>query len=124
MRILLIEIASTGTLAGLTPDYAALLQSHDGINGVLVTAPAFDDGYDYHSRYFWPWSGTDEDPVTGGTQMFLARYWSSRLGKTSLRAFQSSRRSGFMALLLQGDTLLISGQAQVIFRGELVVAVA
>ena len=46
-------------------------RSHNGINGVLVTAPSETDGYDFRSRYFWPWSGTNEDPVTGGTHTTL-----------------------------------------------------
>jgi predicted PhzF superfamily epimerase YddE/YHI9 len=52
-------------LASLQPDFTALLNSHDNINGVLVTAPFNDKEYDYHYRYFWPWAGTNEDPVTG-----------------------------------------------------------
>lgn len=38
-------------------------------------------------RYFWPWAGTSEDPVTGGVQTFLAKYWSTRLDKTKMNAF-------------------------------------
>lgn len=57
-RILLIEINDSGVLANLRPDFTALKQSHDGINGVLVTAPSKTDDYDFHSRYFWPWAGT------------------------------------------------------------------
>jgi PhzF family phenazine biosynthesis protein len=79
-RILMLEISSTKDLAGLRPDFNALLKSHGSINGVLVTARA-DDGFDFHSRYFWPWSGTNEDPVTGGTHTFLAKYWGHKLGK-------------------------------------------
>jgi PhzF family phenazine biosynthesis protein len=119
-RILMLEIADAETLARLTPDYAALLRSHSGINGVLVTARGGTEGYDFHSRYFWPWSGTDEDPVTGGTHTFLTGYWSERLGKTRMRSFQSSRRSGFMNVELGDDHVLISGQAVIVFEGRLV----
>ena len=119
-RILLLEIASYRELACLTPDFAALLRSHDAINGVLVTAPA-DDGFDFHSRYFWPWSGTNEDPVTGGTHTFLAPYWSVRLGKRKLRSFQSSARSGSMDLELTDHGLLIRSQALITVRGELLI---
>ena len=61
-KILLLEIASAPELAGLKPDFTALQRSHASINGVLVTAPSGTDGYDFHSRYFWLWSGTNEDP--------------------------------------------------------------
>jgi PhzF family phenazine biosynthesis protein len=119
-RILLLEINSHRELAGLRPDFAALLCSHETINGVLVTAPA-DDGFDFHSRYFWPWSGTNEDPVTGGTHTFLAPYWSVRLGKRNLRSFQSSVRSGSMDLELTDQGLLIRSQALITVRGELLI---
>jgi len=118
-NILMLEIEDTEVLANLTPDYQALLASHKSINGVLVTAPSTDDSYDFHSRYFWPWSGTNEDPVTGGTHTFLAKYWASRLGKNSLRSFQSSRRSGFMNLVLDGDKLFITSLAQIVLAGEM-----
>lgn len=121
-RILMLEIESTEVLAGLSPDFQRLRASHDSINGVLVTAPA-DDGYDFHSRYFWPWSGTDEDPVTGGTHTFLAPYWSARLGRHKLRSFQSSARTGAMEVEIDDDGVVITGQAVVVLRGRLDAAI-
>ena len=121
-EILLLEIASSHQLAELSPDFAALLRSHDGINGVLVTAPSASDDFDFHSRYFWPWSGTNEDPVTGATHTFLAPYWSERLGKTRMRSFQSSPRTGFMEVELVNDGLMIRGEAVIVFEGQLAAA--
>jgi PhzF family phenazine biosynthesis protein len=118
-RILLLEIADPEELASLNPDFAALHQSHNSINGVLVTAPSHKDGYDFHSRYFWPWSGTNEDPVTGGTHTFLAKYWASRLGKTRMKSFQSSRRTGFMNVELVDGKLFIESRAVIVFEGQL-----
>lgn len=120
-NILLLEIAAASDLSGLQPDFSALYQSHNSINGVLVTAPSGKDGYDFHSRYFWPWSGTNEDPVTGGTHTFLAKYWSQRLGKNKMRSFQSSQRSGFMDVELVDDHVLISSQAVIVLEGEITV---
>src|SRR4029078_785692 len=108
-RILLLEIADPQELAALDPDFPALYLSHNSINGVLVTAASGTDGYDFHSRYFWPWSGTNEDPVTGGTHTFLATYWSSRLGKTRMKSFQASKRTGFMEVELKEGKLQIQG---------------
>jgi PhzF family phenazine biosynthesis protein len=118
-KILLLEIADAEELAGLDPDFVALQRSDNSINGVLVTALSERDGYDFHSRYFWPWSGTNEDPVTGGTHTFLAKYWASRLGKTRMKSFQSSKRTGFMQLELVADKLRIQGQAIIVFAGRL-----
>jgi predicted PhzF superfamily epimerase YddE/YHI9 len=120
-RILLLEIADAEELAGLDPDFVALQRSHNSINGVLVTAPASTDGYDFHSRYFWPWSGTNEDPVTGGTHTFLAKYWSSRLGKARMKSFQSSKRTGFMDVELVADKLRIRAPAVIVFEGRLAI---
>ncbi len=119
-KILLLETTDVDALAALAPDFVALQASHDSINGVLVTAPSGSDGYDFHSRYFWPWSGTNEDPVTGGTHTFLAKYWGSRLGKAKMRSFQASRRGGSMEVELVDDKLLITSQAVVVFEGRLV----
>ena len=121
-KILLLEIASAPELAGLKPDFTALQRSHASINGVLVTAPSGTDGYDFHSRYFWPWSGTNEDPVTGGTHTFLTRYWAVRLGKTRMRSFQSSPRSGFMDVELKDGHVEITSQAVIVLEGRMSVS--
>lgn len=118
-KILLLEIRNPTTLADLDPDFTALVASHNSINGVLVTAPSQEGEFDFHSRYFWPWSGTDEDPATGGTHTFLTPYWSTRLGKTKMKSFQSSRRTGQMVVELIYNKLFITGPAVIVFEGEL-----
>ena len=121
-NILMLEIEDADLLADLNPDYVSLYKSHDSINGVLVTAQS-EGKYDFHSRYFWPWSGTNEDPVTGGTHTFLAKYWSEKLGKTKMKSFQSSPRSGFMDVEIIDGTLCIKSNAVITFSGELIVRV-
>lgn len=118
-KIILLEIADTQTLGSLNPDFNALINSYENINGVLVTAASGTDEYDFHYRYFWPWAGTNEDPVTGGVQTFLAKYWSTRLSKKKMNAFQSSQRTGFMTVELNGDKVLIYGTAVIVFEGYL-----
>lgn len=119
-NILMLEITSAAALANLQPDFTALKASHRGINGVLVTAPSDKNEYDYEYRYFWPWAGTEEDPVTGGVQTFLAPYWQGKLGKSIMNAFQSSRRTGTMQLELKDNKVYITGQAVIILEGNLV----
>jgi len=119
-RMLLLEISDTHVLAHLAPDFAALQRSHDSIAGVLVTASSDAGDYDFHSRYFWPWSGTNEDPVTGGTHTFLAPYWAARLGRRTMRSFQASHRTGSMEVELLNDRLLIRGQAVIVLEGRIV----
>lgn len=117
-KIILIEISDTKTLANLQPDFLALIQSYNGINGVLVTAQSDNTEYDFHYRYFWPWAGTNEDPVTGGVQTFLTKYWALKLGKNKLSAFQSSLRTGMMTTELLGESVSIYGEAIVVFEGQ------
>jgi len=119
-NILLLEIKDTKQLQELKPNFEALFKSTNSLNGVLVTAAASNDDYDFHSRYFWPWSGTSEDPVTGGTHTFLTPYWSKRLGKTKMKSFQSSKRTGFMEVeLISNEKMTIKGQEVIVFEGHL-----
>lgn len=118
-RMLLVEIADSGELADLRPDFTALLASHTGINGVVVTAPATAGPYDFHSRYFWPWAGTNEDSATGSTHTFLTGYWAERLGKTKLKSFQASERTGVMDVELRDGRVVITSQAVVVLEGHL-----
>lgn len=119
-KMMLLEIGDTDSLKSLSPDFQLMVESTDDINGVVVTAKANNDSYDFHSRYFWPWSGSNEDPVTGATHTFLASYWGKKLNKKQMRSFQSSERTGSMTLeLTDNGKLLIKGQAVTVFEGEL-----
>ena len=118
-KIIMLEIGDSSVLANLKPDFNALVKSYEGINGVLVTAPSKDVAYDYQYRYFWPWAGTNEDPVTGGVQTFLAKYWSERLHKKNMKAFQSSARTGYMNVELQDEKVLLTSNAVIMLEGEL-----
>ncbi len=117
-RVIVLEIKSPKELADLRPDFNALTSAHDNLHGVLVTAQATDGSYDYHYRFFAPWSGINEDPVTGGVQTFLAKYWSKKLNKKNLKAFQSSSRTGYMNLRLQDDHVLLTSHAMIMFEGN------
>ncbi|MFN3193084.1 MAG: PhzF family phenazine biosynthesis protein [Aureliella sp.] len=119
-QILMLELTTTEEVCRLKPDFRALLSAHDSINGVVVTAQA-DDKFDFYSRYFWPWSGGDEDPVTGGTQTFLASYWSRRLGKSKLRSYQASQRGGQIEVEVTNKSLWIRGAAVIVLQGNLLV---
>jgi PhzF family phenazine biosynthesis protein len=119
-NILLLEIESDQILKGLKPNFEALYRSHDSINGVLVTAKSSKTAIDFESRYFWPWSGTNEDPVTGGTHTFLTKYWFKRLHKKRMTSFQCSARSGFMEVeLISEDKMTIKSMARIVLEGKL-----
>ncbi|GAB1855707.1 PhzF family phenazine biosynthesis protein [Flavobacteriaceae bacterium MHTCC 0001] len=119
-KILLLEIESAELLKNLIPNFDKLKKSHKGINGVLVTALSAQPEFDFESRYFWPWSGTNEDPVTGGTHTFLAKYWGKKLNKSKMNSFQCSERTGFMEVeLLNEEQMTIKSKAKIVLKGEL-----
>jgi PhzF family phenazine biosynthesis protein len=119
LKIIILEIDDTETLANLKPDFFALVNSYNGIAGVLVTAHSKSPEFDFHYRYFWPWAGTNEDPVTGGVQTFLTKYWATKLNKQKLNAFQSSLRTGIMTTELVEGKVMIYGNAVTVFEGIL-----
>ena len=86
---------------------------------VVISAAAHD--YDFISRYFWPASGGDEDPVTGSIHSGLAPFWAQRLNKTQLTAYQASQRGGILHCRVQTDAVIISGQAVQYLEGDIVI---
>ncbi|KAL6500454.1 hypothetical protein OROHE_025820 [Orobanche hederae] len=57
--------------------------------GIIITGPAtMGSGFDFFSRFFCPKLGVDEDPVCGSAHCALAAYWSRKLVKCDLTAFQ------------------------------------
>jgi predicted PhzF superfamily epimerase YddE/YHI9 len=56
------------------------------IKGVIITLKANEEeDYDFYSRYFAPWVGIPEDPVTGSAHTVLAPYWQSVYNKHHFR---------------------------------------
>jgi PhzF family phenazine biosynthesis protein len=116
----LVEVDSEETLRGMSPDHALLRKLP--VRGVVVTArPAAASEYDFLSRFFAPGSGVDEDPVTGSTHTALGPYWGKRLGKTAMTAYQASARGGVIRIRLEGDRVILGGQAVTVMQAELLV---
>jgi PhzF family phenazine biosynthesis protein len=113
----LVEVASEDSVRGLHPDYARLLTLP--VRGVMVTSLASTEGYDFVSRFFGPAVGVNEDPVTGSAHCSLAPYWSAKLGKETLMAYQASARGGIIRTRIDGDRVRLAGQAVTVLRGEL-----
>jgi PhzF family phenazine biosynthesis protein len=115
----LIVIDSEALLTELKPDFSGMTKLAG--RGVLVTAKATK--VDVVSRYFAPWVGVNEDPVTGSAHCALAVYWAEKLNKTRLRAFQCSRRGGFVDVeLLHNGAVKLSGQAVTVLQGKMTIA--
>ncbi|PQO27068.1 PhzF family phenazine biosynthesis protein [Blastopirellula marina] len=113
----LIEIPSATTLRQLSPNHALLAPATS--RGVMVTAPSDDPRYDFLSRFFAPAYGVPEDPVTGSAHCVLGEYWSKRLGKTTLNAFQASPRGGEVEVEIRNNRALLRGHAVTVAKIEL-----
>lgn len=112
---LMVVLASEAAVRDFTPNLPALAEL-PGF-GVLITGPG--EKHDFVSRYFAPYIGINEDPVTGSTHCMLMPYWAERLGRTELSAFQCSARGGELHCKLQGERVKIAGHARHIASGQL-----
>lgn len=86
--------------------------------GLIVTA-AGDGGFDCVSRFFAPAHGIDEDPVTGSAHTLIAAYWSERLGKPEIRAFQASARGGILLCRVSEQRVELRGTCVPYLSGQI-----
>ncbi len=114
----LVEIHDTAGLRNIKPDYGLLKTA--GKLAFMVTCKSDDGEYDFYSRFFAPSVGIDEDPVTGSAHSYLAPYWSKKLDKNILNAYQASKRGGAMRCeLTASGRVLLSGRAVTVFELEM-----
>ncbi|MGE8096571.1 PhzF family phenazine biosynthesis protein [Pseudomonas fluorescens] len=112
---LFVVLESEQAVLDCQPDMAALAKLP--WPGAIVTASG--SRHDFVSRYFAPAIGINEDPVTGSTHCSLIPYWSQRLDKSSLTAYQCSARGGALFCRLEGDRVKIGGHATLVASGTL-----
>lgn len=86
---------------------------------VIVTAKAESAGADFVSRFFAPQHGVPEDPVTGSSHSTLTPFWASRLGKSSLTAWQVSPRGGVLECEDRGARVRIAGRGVLYLKGAI-----
>jgi PhzF family phenazine biosynthesis protein len=114
----LVEVEESDLLQ-MSPDHGQLRKIP--VRGVIVTSTSSDPQFDFLSRFFAPGAGIDEDPVTGSAHTALTPYWAGKLGKTVMMARQASVRGGVLRVTLNGNRVLLGGQAVTTLRGELLV---
>lgn len=106
-------LENEAAVRGARPDPEFLTNTVNA--GVIVTAPG--DDADCVSRFFAPYIGILEDPVTGSAHCMLVPYWADRLGKTEIHARQISARGGSLHCRVDGDRVLLAGQAVLYMTG-------
>jgi PhzF family phenazine biosynthesis protein len=112
---ILVEVKSEEEVKGCNPDFGQLIKLP--LQGVAITARSARPEYDFVSRYFAPWVGIDEDPVTGSAHCCLGPYWGARINKEEMTAYQVSSRGGIVKMILDKDRVKLGGQAVMILEG-------
>jgi PhzF family phenazine biosynthesis protein len=113
---LVVELDNEAAVRACVPNFH-LLATYP-YRGIIITAAA-QPPFDFVSRFFGPNCGVNEDPVTGSAHCALAPLWAQRLQKTSLRAFQASKRGGIVEMELLDKQVILKGEAVTIWSGRL-----
>jgi PhzF family phenazine biosynthesis protein len=86
---------------------------------LLATTRGDGEPYDFVSRFFAPYFGVPEDPVTGSAHCALTPFWAKRLGKKTLKACQASARGGDLTCTDDGLRTIIEGDCALYLTGEI-----
>ncbi|KAF3950621.1 hypothetical protein CMV_023649 [Castanea mollissima] len=119
---LFVVLPSGESVVEIQPEFDAIRKCPG--SGIIVTGAApSGSGFDFYSRFFLPKLGVNEDPVTGSAHCALAPYWSKKLGKCDLVAYQASPRSGVLNIHVdeQNQRVLMRGKSVTIMEGSLLV---
>lgn len=120
-KSLLIHLFSEKEVKDLRPNYERMrtAKAKEEITGIIVTAQG-KPPYDFVSRFFAPWLGINEDPVTGAAHTVLTPYWAKILKKKEMLAFQASKRGGELTVRLRSNERVdLVGNAVIVLKGEL-----
>lgn len=116
---LVCEFESEEIVRTMKPNQELLLE----IEGRIQNATATGIDTDCVSRSFCPKLSIAEDPVCGSAHCQIAAYWSQKLNKKEIYAYQASKRGGYLHCTLQGnDRITISGEAALVAISEIVAA--
>jgi predicted PhzF superfamily epimerase YddE/YHI9 len=110
----LLEFESAETIRKMIPDFTLLRAI--SARGFIVTSRSDSSEYDFISRFFAPAFGVNEDPVTGSAHCCLGPYWTKKLRKETLTAFQASARGGVVKVRVGDDRVYLGGQAVTVMR--------
>ena len=90
------------------------------LNQILVSRAGLSINLDFASRCFFPSYGINEDAVTGSAHCALASHWGNKLGKSSMVAYQASKRGGVLHLERNAGRIELGGTATVVMQTEIV----
>lgn len=114
-RDLLCIFDSENIVRNLVPNMEKLLK----LDGLLLHVTALGKATDSVSRSFAPKLKIIEDPVCGSGHCHIVPYWSKRLGKKDIIAYQASQRGGTLYCKMEDDRVFIAGKAALYSECEL-----
>ena len=114
-RDLLCVFDDEKTVKNLQPDMTKLLN----LDGLLLQVTAPGKNTDSVSRSFAPKLNVTEDPVCGSGHCHIVPYWSKRLNKDSIVAYQASKRGGMLYCRMAGDKVFLGGKAALFSECEI-----
>ena len=106
-RDLLCIFENEFVIKSLKPDMEKLKQ----LDGLLLQVTAKATTTDCISRSFAPKLNVYEDPVCGSGHCHIVPYWSDKLQKDTIVAYQCSDRGGMLYCKRNGDRVILSGKA-------------
>ncbi|XP_054162460.1 phenazine biosynthesis-like domain-containing protein [Oppia nitens] len=108
----------------VVPNFAELLNidTNGMVRGIIVTKKS--ERVHFLSRYFSPWNGINEDPVTGSAHTVLTPYWLRQYNKVGteldqLIGHQCSRRGGIIYCRLAEDRVKLSGNTKIVVSAQI-----
>ncbi|XP_076012129.1 phenazine biosynthesis-like domain-containing protein 1 [Genypterus blacodes] len=126
LMVRLADSCDRSVLTHLKVDSEAIMRCEKSgkVKGLILTMKGSPDSqprYDFYSRFFSPWNGISEDPVTGSAHTVLGGYWATALGKKKMLAYQCSSRGGELELEVRDDGRInIAGQAVTVLQGTII----
>lgn len=102
-------------IINMKPDLEQVKQ----LDGLLLQVTAPGSTVDCISRSFAPKLGVSEDPVCGSGHCHIIPYWSKRLQKNTLTAYQASKRGGTLYCRFEDNKVFMAGEAVLYSVAEL-----
>ncbi|WP_369019561.1 PhzF family phenazine biosynthesis protein [Promethearchaeum syntrophicum] len=123
LQYLLIEVKSKEVLTQFSPNPSNLLSCSFKfpLSGLILTCKGeLSSDFDFYFRFFAPWMGILEDPVTGSAATVVGPFWKKKLKKNKFTTKQLSRRTGTMILeIIDENQIKIIGHATKVLEGTL-----
>ena len=132
-NLAIFQVENLSTLQGIQPDFDALKKHKElAIKKVAITTNVLDSAlvttnphqlaqnYDFVSRCFCPWIGIDEDALSAASHTLLASFWAMTSPKRHFKAFQASKRTGELEIIIKNDQRMeLVGDGYVSLKGEI-----